>query len=565
MPLSKWHSNYIMPIRNIQAKNIEIEAANEELNIANDNLQSINEAMIAANEELISSEKEIIKLNHLYSLISQISQMIVRSGDQDTLYSEACRIAVKYGNFRMAWIAMADNSGTLKPFCCDGNEEGFLQEIMKFSIKDLLQQKEPSASALQERKYFLYNDIDNEHEKYAWKNEALKRGYLSSISLPIIVNGKINSAYSIYSSEAQFFSEEEIILLEEVTNDISFALESFEREKRRRQAEEALSRSEKRFHSLFETAKDSILITDRDTGDILDANPAACRLYGYHRDDFLYMKITNISAEPEKTSASVSDKITYVPLRYHRMKDGTVFPVEISIGFFEQDNQTLNTAIIRDITEKKQLENELLKSLKEKDILFKELQHRVKNNLNVIYSLLSFEQRKLTDEYSKQVLINAKSRIRAMSGIYEKLYQSASIDMLDLSLYMKDFIKSLYEIYVIDTEKVNFTSRIDEIKLDLKRTVPLILLLNELISNALKYAFRDRAKGEILIDLKKSGDKIVLTISDNGIGLPEGLNPYSAESMGFMLIMMLVEQIEGELINEIPEGGGASFTLSFKL
>jgi PAS domain S-box-containing protein len=131
--------------------------------------------------------------------------------------------------------------------------------------------------------------------------------------------------------------------------------EIFDRER----AEEALQESETRYRSLFETSQDSIFIVDQKTGSFIAANNAACRLYGYSKDEFLRMKITDVSAEPEKTEAAVRDSITSISLRFHRKKDGTVFPVEIVGGYFKLGDRPFHTAFIHDISERMQAEEEL--------------------------------------------------------------------------------------------------------------------------------------------------------------------------------------------------------------
>jgi len=129
----------------------------------------------------------------------------------------------------------------------------------------------------------------------------------------------------------------------------------------RKRAEEALQESEARYRSLFETSQDNIFIVDQKTGSFIAANDAACHLYGYTEDEFLRMKHSDVSAEPEKTKAAVRDSITRVPLRLHRKKDGTVFPVEIAGGYFMQGGRALHTAFIRDITDRKRAEAEKAK------------------------------------------------------------------------------------------------------------------------------------------------------------------------------------------------------------
>lgn len=219
----------------------------------------------------------------------------------------------------------------------------------------------------------------------------------------------------------------------------------------------------------------------------------------------------------------------------------------------------------RNITVRRVAEDRLKKSFQEKDILLKELQHRVKNNLNVIYSLLGFEMDRLTDPEAREIFNNARSRILSMSSIYERLYQQADIERLELGQYIREFSESLFEMYVIDAGKYRFSTRVADITLDLKRSVPLGLILNELISNALKYAYPAGGGGEIRIELDLRGDTVRLAVSDDGRGLPEGVDPKKISSMGFTLVRMLADQIGGNLSVKSRPGKGTTMAVEFKL
>jgi two-component sensor histidine kinase/CheY-like chemotaxis protein len=234
----------------------------------------------------------------------------------------------------------------------------------------------------------------------------------------------------------------------------------------------------------------------------------------------------------------------------------------------EEINNRLNDAnreLKTEIEERKNAQNRLELLVKEKETLLRELQHRVKNNLNVIHSLLSFELPKLKDEEARRIFMDAQSRILSMSGIYERLYQSSGIDKVELHIYIRDFINSLYEMYVINTLEVRFVTRLEEIFIDLKRAVPLGLILNELITNCLKYAFPEHRKGEIAVEILSKDGNIRVSVSDNGIGLPDGVDPLTATSMGFFLVQMLAEQIEADLTINSSKDRGTEVSLTFKL
>src|ERR1035437_8338745 len=184
------------------------------------------------------SEAEIERLNRVYEVISQINQMVVRTNKSEILFSEACRIAIDYGKFRMAWMGLIEEKkNTVKPIVWSGVEDGYLREVKIIPAFNVAEGSGPTGTAIREGKYIISNDIANDLFMLPFRDEALKRGYHSSISLPIIIQGKTIGAFNIYASESHFFNEKEIQSLLEVTNNIAFALEKIEDENYHKQAE----------------------------------------------------------------------------------------------------------------------------------------------------------------------------------------------------------------------------------------------------------------------------------------------------------------------------------------
>ncbi|MCL6471439.1 MAG: PAS domain S-box protein [Firmicutes bacterium] len=193
------------------------------------------------------AEEKILRLNRLYSVLSKINQAIVRTRDPQELYKQACRIAVEYGLFKMAWVGIVDpNTLFVKPVAWYGYDGEYLDKI-KISIRaDIPEGRGPTGSALREGRYFINNDTEHNPAMLPWRDEMLKRGYKSSASFPLIVRGRVVGAISLYAGEVNFFTEEEVRLLESLANDLSFAIEAAEQAKQRRQAIEELRRSEAR-------------------------------------------------------------------------------------------------------------------------------------------------------------------------------------------------------------------------------------------------------------------------------------------------------------------------------
>jgi PAS domain S-box-containing protein len=187
------------------------------------------------------AEEELDRVNRVLAVVSQINQIVVRTREQNKLFAETCRIAVEYGKFRMAWVGLSDEQDKMiKPVAWDGFEEGYLTRIKKISVLDIPEGRGPTGTAIREGKHFCCNDIANDPIMAPWREEALQRGYRSSIALPIILSNRIIGAFSIYADKPFFFNEDEITLLDEVISNINYALETMESEKKRHQMEDEI-------------------------------------------------------------------------------------------------------------------------------------------------------------------------------------------------------------------------------------------------------------------------------------------------------------------------------------
>jgi PAS domain S-box-containing protein len=224
-----------------------------------------------ARDEHKRAAEEIIRLNRVYAAISQINQLIVRVKDRDRLFSDACRIVIEHGKFLMAWVGKVDHEEqTVKPIAWSGIENDYWANISGISLEDAHQSHGPTATSLRRRKYFVCNDIASDPGMAAWRDEALKRGYGSSIALPIIVQGKPYAIFNIYAGEPCFFNKVEADLLEEVTANISFALDAIEADELRKGHEEQIQ-----ILSRFPDENPSPVLRVSPEGIIQYANPAS--------------------------------------------------------------------------------------------------------------------------------------------------------------------------------------------------------------------------------------------------------------------------------------------------
>jgi two-component sensor histidine kinase len=211
--------------------------------------------------------------------------------------------------------------------------------------------------------------------------------------------------------------------------------------------------------------------------------------------------------------------------------------------------------------ERKRAEEQLRASLKEKEVLLREIHHRVKNNLQVISSLLRLQSRYIKDEEVQKVFKESQDRVRTMAIIHEKLYQSTDLTRVDFAEYIKDLTANLYRSYGVSQETIGLSIHGNNLFMGVDMANPCGLIINELVSNSLKYAFPGGKRGEIFIDLRSDHDQIILTVGDNGRAFPKGLDFRKTQSLGLQLVISLVEQLEGTI--ELHSDGQTEFRIAF--
>ncbi len=325
--------------------------------------------------------------------------------------------------------------------------------------------------------------------------------------------------------------------------------------------------SEQRYKSLFEQSMDAVYITRRD-GTIVDLNPAAYALLGYSPQDIEDLPADQIYVNPEERfvfQKEIEQK-GYVKdfETQFRRKDGSVIDCIITSSV-RKDEKGLAIGyqgIIHDITQRKRAAALIEDSLKEKEVLLKEIHHRVKNNMQVISSMLSLQATYIEDEDMLKIFDESQNRVKSMGLIHNKLYQSADLSGVDLMEYTQTLGGQLIHSYGADASGI--TIRVDgsDIKLGIDRAVPVGLILNELISNSLKHAFPDGRGGRILVNFEgESGGRITIDYSDDGIGIPQDIDFRDTKSLGMELVTTLVEQIEGSI--ELSRDDGTRFVIGF--
>ena len=363
------------------------------------------------------------------------------------------------------------------------------------------------------------------------------------------------------------FSQQHLSFIQELAGTLS---EGF----RRMEDLEQLALSEQRYRTLVETPNFVVMLLDTE-GNYLYVSPQIEDWLGYAPQEFyedpgLGQRIVHpddLSDVGEMLNRSrLGAARRDVEYRWekksgeYRWASASIFPI-----YEDPEDELINKVsmmqvVVQDITERKQGEEQLKASLAEKEVLLKEIHHRVKNNLQIISSLLHLQARNVEDRQVLAVFDDSQNRIRSMALVHEELYKSDDLTRIDFSRYLHQLIDNLLESYGADSGRISLQIQVDDILLNIDTAIPLGLIINELTSNALKHAFPGDRKGVVQIELKSSGDeRFVLRVSDDGVGFPEDLDLQTPQTLGLKLVDTLSSQLRSRI--ELDQSHGTRFTI----
>jgi PAS domain S-box-containing protein len=332
----------------------------------------------------------------------------------------------------------------------------------------------------------------------------------------------------------------------------------------RKRAEESLRENEIIFSSFLEHSPVYVFFKDENIRALkLSKNfetmigKPLVELLGKNMNELFPSELAQAMIAVDRSILAKGEVVKVIEEMNGRTYETTKFPI------FKDNRPMMLAGFTVDITERKQAEEQVKASLKEKETLLKEIHHRVKNNMQVISSLLQLQSNFVKDKEDARLFQASQERIKSMSLVYNKLYQSKNLAEVSLKEYMTELVENLMRSYNTGT---NVTTRmdIDAIVLGLDLVIPCGLIVNEIVTNSLKYAFRDGRTGLISISAHKSGaDALEMKIADNGVGLPENVNVNSSQTLGMMLIYTLAqEQLDGTI--EINRSNGTEYTIIFR-
>lgn len=249
-----------------------------------------------------------------------------------------------------------------------------------------------------------------------------------------------------------------------------------------------------------------------------------------------------------------------------RYADGNIHDVIFNNATFTNADGSVGglVGVMLDISERKEAERKMKQSLREKETLLREIHHRVKNNMAVVSSLLYLQANKINDDTVRSLFEESQQRVKAMALVHEKLYQTKDLSSINFRDYITSIVSEIVSLYRIDASAISMEVNVEDVELDLEAAIPCGLIINELLTNAFKYAFPDNRGGVLSVNLTKNDDLCTLTIKDNGVGLPEGFDYKEASTLGLQLVNVLTGQLNGNVQINFDKGTEAVVTFKTK-
>jgi len=356
-------------------------------------------------------------------------------------------------------------------------------------------------------------------------------------------------------------------------------------------------RSVEQFRMAIEAAPTGMLMMNRE-GVIVLVNVQVEKLFGYVREELLGQRIEILVPERYRGRHPDFREGFFASPKARAMgggrelfglrKDGTEVPIEIGLNPLQTAEGSFVLSSVVDITERKRADQEredllgqlrtlnadlerrvtertaqLSATLREREILLQEIHHRVKNNLQVISSLINMQVRQLEDTSSRDALEECQTRVQAIALIHEKLYQSKDYSRVPFSEYAKSLASNIFAATGISPAAVSLQLAMEDVSLGVDKAIPCGLILNELITNSLKHAFPPPARGSVRVELRSEDNRICFSVSDDGVGMSDKFDLKDSSSLGLSLVYTLVEQLEGQV--EILRESGTTFRITFPM
>ncbi len=514
---------------------------------------------------------ELTKINRVYALISQINNLIIRTHNQEELFQEICNIAVNFGKFRMSWVGLiAEDNKIIKTAAFSGYENGYFTNSNITTVSDEPEGRGPTGISMREARTVICNDIANDPIMKPWRNDALERGYHSSISIPLMVRNKIIGAFNLYSEETNFFSsEEEISLLEKIILNISFALEKILIEEDRKKTEEKIQQ----LSQAVEQSPVTIVITNK-KGEIEYGNPKFLETSGYTMEEVVgqnsrILKSGYTSADEYKELwRSLAMGKEWHGEFHNKKKDGSLYWESASISpIVNSEGKTTHyIAIKEDITNRKQIQKELLKAknkAEESDRLklafLANMSHEIRTPMNGILGFTELlKEPKLSGEEQQEYINIIEKSGKRMLNIINDIISISKVEsgQIEISLSETNINEQIQYLYTF----FNPEAKLKGIQLNLSKILlaedalvktdreKVYAILTNLVKNAIKFT----NEGTIEFGCEKKEGMLEFFVKDSGLGISK-----SQQKMVFERFRQV-----NETISRSHEGSGLGLAIS---
>ncbi|MGV9171108.1 MAG: PAS domain S-box protein [Promethearchaeia archaeon] len=482
---------------------------------------------------------------HRQEIIAEFGLEAISEKNIDTLFKKATSLLAETLNVEYTKVLeLSEDKKFLKLRAGVGWDKGLVGEITVENNKN-----SQAGYTMLKTTPVIVENLKTETRFYAPK--LLKEHNVTS-GMSVIIPGK-DAPFGIlgaHTEEHRIFSKDDINFLQSIANILADVIV-------RNSTEEKLRKSEEKYRMLIEQSLLGTLIISNEQ--IIFANKAISDILGFSIDHLLSwdldvirehihpMDVNRVLKQYKKIMGkNIPSFEAELRLRMKKKNNDYVHTRQYIKSIRFQGTSALHINII-DITEQKKNESLLEESLKEKEILLKEIHHRVKNNLQIISSLIVLQEQYLKEKRIQRIFKDFQTRIKAMALIHQTLYNSENFSRINLSKYIKKITTNLLKIHSVESKKVNLQLNIENIDLDLDKAMACGLIINELVSNSLEHAFTDCEMGKIVVTLKKNNGKLLLEVYDNGKDFPKDIDIRTSDTLGLKLVSTITKQMSGEL------------------
>jgi PAS domain S-box-containing protein len=365
---------------------------------------------------------------------------------------------------------------------------------------------------------------------------------------------------------------------------------------KRKNAEKNVLESQKNYKNLVEYSPNGIIL--HKGKEVFYANKTALTILGYSTFEQMQNATIDDLILPENRQlvkerwdkVKNGEEVPFIEMTIRSPFDGRLIDIETMPSMLQYYNEEVFQIVFREISVQKRLiheklraqiaeettaelkkemqvrkitEDELKKSLAEKEVLLKEVHHRVKNNMQIISSILNLQAHSIKNKEIKKLFEDSQDRIKSMALVHENLYKTKDFSRIDFETYVSSLVHNLFRSYSIEVNNIQYNLDLEKVYLSIDIAIPCGLIINELVSNSLKHAFVNSNKGVIFVQLKKSGSEISIVVADNGKGLKKAFDMQNTQSLGLQLVYTLVEQIDGKISQESVNG--TKFIINFSV